>query len=158
MRFDLTQPCKDCPFLKGSSTNRTLSEGRLDEIINDIRSGMTFTCHKTLELKHNEQQHCAGALIFLEREDRPNQMMRIAERLRRYDRTKLKMDVNLVEAKDIQRPICVACEGRGKIPITYSAMYWPDRFPDDLIDCPRCCPSGQMKGPLPDEGLPRRYR
>lgn len=97
MRFDLNQPCKDCPFLKGSSTNTTLAEGRLDGIIQDLYDGMTFTCHKTLELQSSEQQHCAGALIYLEREDRPNQMMRIAERLRVYDRTKLNMDVNLVD-------------------------------------------------------------
>lgn len=97
MRFDLNQPCKDCPFIKKSSTNMTLAEGRLDGIISDIRHDMSFTCRKTLNLKTNEQQHCAGALIFLERENNPNQMMRIAERLGRYDRTKLKMEADIVD-------------------------------------------------------------
>lgn len=92
MKFNMTKPCKDCPFIVGSSTNTTLAEGRLDEIVEDIRNDMSFTCHKTLDKPSSEQEHCAGALIFLERENRPNQMMRIAERFRLYDRRKLNMD------------------------------------------------------------------
>ena len=40
----------------------------------------TFTCHKTTHLRDSEQQHCAGALIMCEANDKPNQLMRIAER------------------------------------------------------------------------------
>lgn len=97
MKFDLKKPCKDCPFIKGSSTNRSLVEGRLEGIVNDIRSDMSFTCHKTLGLPKSDQQHCAGAMVFLEREDRPNQMMRIAERLNLYDRHKLDMDSDIID-------------------------------------------------------------
>lgn len=97
MKFDLKTPCKDCPFIKGSATNTTLAEGRLDEIVEDISYGAHFICHKTLELPSNDQQHCAGALIYLERDDNPNQMMRIAERLGMYDRRKLDMGANIIE-------------------------------------------------------------
>lgn len=97
MKFDLKTPCKDCPFIVGSSTNITLAEGRLDGIVEDIRADQTFTCHKSLELPADKQQHCAGALIFLEREENPNQMMRIAERIGVYDYRKLNMDVDLIE-------------------------------------------------------------
>lgn len=97
MKFDLKTPCKDCPFIKGSSTNTTLPDERLDQIVSDIRHGMSFTCHKTLEKPSCEQQHCAGAMIFLEREERPNQMMRIAERVRSYDYTKLNMDADIID-------------------------------------------------------------
>lgn len=97
MKFNLKKPCKDCPFLKGSSTNITLDEERLDGIVSDIRNDMSFTCHKTLELPSREQQHCAGTLVFLERENNPNQMMRIAERIGIYDRTKLHTDVELID-------------------------------------------------------------
>lgn len=97
MKFDLKTPCKDCPFIKDSSTNLTLSEGRIDGIVEDIRNGMSFTCHKTLDKPDNEQQHCGGAMIFLERENRPNQMMRIAERIRIYDYKKLDMDANIID-------------------------------------------------------------
>lgn len=100
MKFDLKKPCKDCPFIKGSSTNRTLSKERLDGIVDDISNNdMTFTCHKTLNLPEREQQHCAGALIYLEREDNPNQMMRIAERLGLYDRRELNMTADIIDKK-----------------------------------------------------------
>lgn len=97
MKFELKKPCKDCPFIKGSRTNVTLPESRKEEIINAIRDDMTFTCHKTLDLPKQDQQHCGGAMIFLERENRPNQMMRIAERIGWYDRTKLDMDADIIE-------------------------------------------------------------
>ncbi|NUJ17456.1 hypothetical protein FKN04_12810 [Bacillus glycinifermentans] len=100
MKFDLKKPCKDCPFIKGSSTNRTLSKERLDSIVDDITNNdMTFTCHKTLDLVKGEQQHCAGALIYLEREDNPNQMMRWMERLGFYDRKKLDMTADVIDNK-----------------------------------------------------------
>jgi len=58
-----------------------------------------FCCHKTTvcddEGKYTpgpDSQHCAGALIFLEKQDAPHQMMRICERLGIYDRRKLDMD------------------------------------------------------------------
>jgi hypothetical protein len=100
MRFDLKTPCKDCPFIKGSSTNTTLAEGRLEGIVDDIRNDMTFACHKTLEKPKSEQQHCGGALIFLEKENRPNQMMRIAERFGKYDYKKLNTDADIIDGND----------------------------------------------------------
>ncbi|MFS0883264.1 hypothetical protein [Metabacillus niabensis] len=97
MRFDLKKPCKDCPFIKGSSTNVTLSEGRIEGIVKDLRNDMSFTCHKTLDKPKLEQQHCAGAMIFLEKEDRPNQIMRIAERIGLYDRSRLETCPNIID-------------------------------------------------------------
>ncbi len=101
-KFDLVRPCKDCPFIKGGLMNRTLNEGRLKDIVHGLTvEDASFTCHKTIKdyypnVKH--EQHCAGALIYLEKlgnYGRPNQEMRIAERLGFYDRTKL--DMNSVE-------------------------------------------------------------
>ena len=92
MKFDMRKPCNECPFICGSSTNRTLREGRLEEIVDGLRSDATFTCHKSLSLPSSEQQHCAGALIFSEREGNVGQMVRFAERLGLYDQTKLDMD------------------------------------------------------------------
>lgn len=59
-----------------------------------------FCCHKTTEVSEEtgdyspkpESQHCAGALIFREKQNAPHQMMRICERLGLYDRTKLDMN------------------------------------------------------------------
>jgi hypothetical protein len=33
---------------------------------------------------------------------------------------------------------CTQCNGKKKIPTTGSALYWPDRFPDEFMDCPKC--------------------
>lgn len=96
MNFNLKKPCIDCPFVKGSSTNKSLAEGRIAGIVKDLRTNHTFTCHKTLEKPKIEQSHCAGALIFLEREaqfgESQNQMLQIAGRLGLYDRNSL--DIN----------------------------------------------------------------
>lgn len=102
MKFDMKKPCKDCPFVVGSATNETLAEGRIESIVDDLRNDMSFTCHKTLYTeKKVEEQHCGGALIFLERENRPNQIMRMAERIGLYNHKELDMDVrNLIENED----------------------------------------------------------
>ena len=98
MRFDLTAPCKNCPFR--TDITFYLTKARVYEIWEGITDGdATFACHKTVDYsedgdakRSDKEQHCAGALIALERRNRPNQMMRIAERLGLYDRTKLDMD------------------------------------------------------------------
>lgn len=97
MNFDLKTPCKDCPFRTDVRGYITASRAR--EIIDAITSQQkTFACHKTTKhdddgehIPRDKEQHCAGATIFLERMDAPNQMMRIAERIGFYDRRKLDM-------------------------------------------------------------------
>jgi len=98
MKYDLTKPCDLCPF-RNDEKRLYVDPPRLA----GMASG-EFACHKTTELKesedgegatyepHEKSQHCAGALIFREKQNNPHQMMRICERLGMYDRTKLKMD------------------------------------------------------------------
>jgi hypothetical protein len=102
MKYTLPRPCKNCPFR--SDIKGYLTKARVRQIIDSItRQQRTFSCHKTNETEENDEgwsetietensHHCAGALIFLERLDQPNQMMRIAERIGLYDRRKLDMD------------------------------------------------------------------
>lgn len=98
MKYDLIRPCKDCPFR--TDVRAFLTTARAREICDSlIRQQATFSCHKLNEYGGDGEaregassQHCAGALIFLERMNRPNQMMRIAERLGMYDRSKLDME------------------------------------------------------------------
>jgi len=104
MKFDLTKPCPQCPFR--SDIRPFLAQDRAEEIGMAITAGQqTFTCHKTTvpcEAEDGEDfgtmkdgpnaQHCAGALILLEKMEQPNQMMRWMERIGKYDRTKLDMD------------------------------------------------------------------
>lgn len=111
MKFDLKKPCKDCPFIKGSSTNVTLEEGRLSSIVEDIQyRDSSFVCHKTLgyDGKTVPEQHCAGALIYLERigrYGRPNQAMRFGERFGLYKREELEIDYpNIITEEDIEKP------------------------------------------------------
>jgi hypothetical protein len=105
MNYDLTTPCKNCPFR--SDVKPYIHAGRAEEI---LRSDGCFPCHKTVDYSSEDEdgftrgkptkksQHCAGFLILLERDDTPNQMMRIAERLRLYDRNKLRMDAPVYES------------------------------------------------------------
>ena len=107
MKFDLRKPCDNCPFRTDVPVYLRL--GRVEEITDVLVSGGTFACHKTTESDPDDtgeryetpdSQHCAGALIMLERLERPNQMMRIMERLRLYDRRKLDMDAPVYSSSD----------------------------------------------------------
>lgn len=73
--MSLKRPCNDCPFRKEGGL--FLHKERIKEIgaiaTNDL---MTFTCHKTLEAE--KKQHCAGAMIFAEKHNRPTVAMRLA--------------------------------------------------------------------------------
>lgn len=94
MNYDLTKPCDFCPF-RNDEKRLFVHPQRLVE----MASG-EFCCHKTAKQSEEngnyeptqKSQHCAGALIFLEKMEQPHQMMRICERLGLYDRTKLVMD------------------------------------------------------------------
>lgn len=96
----MTEPCNECPFLRGSG----FEVSRLEE----FASG-EFPCHKACKVddetgefhaRNDKTPHCAGALIFNEKRERPHQMMRICERLGFYDHTKLNMDAPVMEESD----------------------------------------------------------
>jgi hypothetical protein len=94
MNYTKTTPCSDCPFLTGTEHAYT------DERLAEFASGV-FPCHKTAKIENNEfqatkeSQHCAGALIYNEKREQSNQMMRIAERLGLYDHSKLNMEASV---------------------------------------------------------------
>jgi len=96
MKYTLTKPCDACPFLAKMRRGYTMRK------LLGFASG-AFPCHKTAEIDDEtgefqvtrDSQHCAGALIFLEKRDAPSQIMRIAERLGIYDRTKLDMEAKV---------------------------------------------------------------
>jgi len=96
MNFTLTVACSSCPFRRTGFI--PLRPGRVREIASSALKpdGATFSCHKTVEhdddgehVRRDDEEHCAGFLIFAEKHDNATQMMRIAERIRSYDRTKL---------------------------------------------------------------------
>ncbi|MBJ8481091.1 hypothetical protein I6M70_17165 [Acinetobacter pittii] len=94
MELTLTRPCKDCPFKNDIDYQRGwLGKERAQGIIDTLyMKDQNFPCHKTTHKPRHKQQHCAGAMILLERSNRANQWMRINERLGIYDRNKLDMN------------------------------------------------------------------
>lgn len=104
--FALKRPCGNCAF----RTDRVpfLDRERAQDISDSLAADASFHCHKTVDYSSEdgegeitqESKHCAGVLIVLERMDRPNQMMRIAERIGFYDRTALVMDSPVPESLD----------------------------------------------------------
>lgn len=99
MKYTMTEPCDECPFLNKFKKGFTTAK------LKGFASG-NFPCHKTAEIKEsdsgvsefqagNKSVHCAGALIFNEKRNTPHHMMRIAERLGMYDYTKLNMEADV---------------------------------------------------------------
>jgi hypothetical protein len=98
MQYKMTTPCADCPFLKAH--RKHYSRKRIAQF-----AAGEFHCHKTGTCTEDEDgnevlhgyvptgksQHCAGALIYNEKRDKPHQMMRIMERVGMYDPSKLNM-------------------------------------------------------------------
>lgn len=98
MRFNLKRPCAECPF---RTDKNHLSAERAAEIASGLLEGdASFSCHKTLDYEGDdgegvhtsETEHCAGAAIFLMHQDMPNQIMRIAYRMRWASPDDLDMD------------------------------------------------------------------
>lgn len=106
MQYTMHSPCDQCPFLIGSGfTWRSLMAHASGE----------FACHKACdvnddtgnyEARSDKTPHCAGALIFLEKQDAPHQMMRICERLGLYDASKLNMEAGIVSKPSEARRRC----------------------------------------------------
>ncbi len=108
MRYNLKRPCKECPFR--TDCGGYLSKSRAKEIGEAlVHGGKTFACHKTTVPIDNENsetdmtttldsQHCAGALIMMEKMGvaPQNQMIRIAERLGFYNHEELDMESPIV--------------------------------------------------------------
>jgi hypothetical protein len=89
------------------------------------RNGGEFPCHKTLKAVDDDQdgeehvvteksRHCAGALIFAEKNGTATQMMRISERLRLYDPSKLEGQDDVFDDMDEMLASAVDAPGRRK--------------------------------------------
>ena len=89
--FGKTEPCFNCPFRRGKQAVRIRPE-RAGEIADNMLStaGGQFSCHKTRGMGKDEEVHCAGALIFAEKNENATQSMRLAERLGLYDANELR--------------------------------------------------------------------
>ena len=99
--FDLKSPCKRCPFRKNM---HYLRRDRAESIAKAITDGdKPFTCHKMdrgKNVKDGLPQQCAGAMILLEKLDRPNQMMRVGAAFGVYQRDKMNMSAPVCDTVD----------------------------------------------------------
>ncbi len=91
------KPCAECPFTRQPRAVR-LTYSRTRELAANMLStdGTRFTCHKTNGFdddgdacETDASLHCAGALIFAEKQHRATQWMRWMERLGVYDHRQL---------------------------------------------------------------------
>lgn len=103
MNFTMTKPCDNCPFLREGGIR--LNAQRVRQIAGMMldSQGGTFPCHKTTTndddgeaMEAENSQHCAGALIFAEKNGNATQMMRISQRLKLYDHARLMSDESVV--------------------------------------------------------------
>lgn len=105
--FDLKRPCANCPFRTDKPFY--LRRERRQQIADALAADKSFYCHQTVHYdeedweggeytRRNDEQHCAGATIVLEKEENPNQIMRWMERLGHYDHTKLQMDAPVFDS------------------------------------------------------------
>jgi hypothetical protein len=93
-------PCANCPFrVVGGIPLMPARVHEIGSMMLDSQGG-TFSCHKTVDDSDREEGdegtarisrpgevHCAGALIFAEKNGASTQMMRIMERFGDYDHT-----------------------------------------------------------------------
>lgn len=97
--FDMKSPCANCPFRKGMGEKFELGEDRVE----DIARATAFQCHNTVEYGADEYgepvtaaganpQQCAGLMVVLLREGRPNSIMRLAIYMGELDPAKLDPD------------------------------------------------------------------
>jgi hypothetical protein len=101
----LVAPCANCPFR--SDVPRYLANERYADIAQAIIDrGESFICHKTVSFDDDGRPepdgrncHCAGAMIFLQHLDRPNQAMQVMERLGAFDPSTLQMDAPVYRAR-----------------------------------------------------------
>ena len=73
------RPCVNCPFVPNAFPS--LGHGRADQIAQSLLKGDSFTCHKTTYNAAPTVKACAGAIAVLLKENRPNTLMQLSERL-----------------------------------------------------------------------------
>lgn len=115
MNFNLHRPCPKCPLR--TDIRPFLRPERAREIAEGLLADRYFVCHETVETEEDEdgepfevnreeQEHCAGALIFLENHEQPHQLMRIAERLGLYRPEKLDRSAPVYESAEAFEKAC----------------------------------------------------
>lgn len=116
-KFAMKKPCKDCPFLKNSPMH--LRPERLPSIVEGLHNNKDFSCHKSVDYSsgiENEtgnttynlqsSKYCAGAMIYLEKQNKPTLMMKIGEVYGHYNYKEMLEHKDMVIDSLEERSIC----------------------------------------------------
>lgn len=101
MLYTLKSPCQCCPF----RTDIKFPLNRAKDIADGLLNDRPFACHNTTttkgrSVKHKDAQHCAGALIVLEKMNKPHQAMLLGMILNKYNNRDLKLDSPVYDTLD----------------------------------------------------------
>lgn len=107
--YDKTAPCKDCPFKKTSPLHEGIGAEVAGMMTKLDEGTLAHTCHMTDPRTDHEDavnyegpvQHCAGAMIMMEKAGKANQAMFLAELNDKYDPTKLEMNAPIFTKKEM---------------------------------------------------------
>lgn len=66
MRFDLTAPCKTCPFRVGGRTTRVSDARQIASVLDPKHYDYSQTCHEHSHKSEKNQQYCIGAMQSLQ--------------------------------------------------------------------------------------------
>ena len=86
MKYTMSNPCNECPFRRDRAgfLHRSRAQDIADGLLALGEKCHPFVCHKTLNRTDIDEQHCAGALILLEKTGRPHLAMILGRQLREY--------------------------------------------------------------------------
>jgi len=86
MGFELVRPCPHCPFR--SDVPPYLTPARAEDLAEALDTA-TFACHETTYGQAKVEQHCAGVLLIMARQERWGSMQQIAQRFGLLDADRL---------------------------------------------------------------------
>lgn len=93
MKYTMTSPCAECPFRRDRAgfLTRPRAQAIADGLLAPGETCTPFPCHKTIDYGLNTDgcqtantQHCAGALILLEKIGQPHLAMILGRQLGEY--------------------------------------------------------------------------
>lgn len=89
MKYTMTAPCNECPFRRDRAgfLRRERASDIVAGLLAEGENCKPFQCHKTINT--DTPQHCAGALILMEKNRMSNLAMSLAQRYGGLDLAKL---------------------------------------------------------------------
>lgn len=97
MKFSMRKACKECPFRK--SKRFPLRRARMLEIVDSVRQGGVFTCHKTSGDPYAKWRACAGWLIYQRANRQDNAQLQVMERAKLYRPRRLVKDDDMITTR-----------------------------------------------------------